>query len=84
MKFFEFFRKCMGKMVGAGAGAKIFDKLELEQEPKFLTSWSRSRTKMDRLRNTVYKGNFYKDAVAENLGKCICRNPRISIVIESV
>jgi hypothetical protein len=34
----------MGKMVGAGA--EIFDKLE--PEPKFLTSWSlsRSRTKM--------------------------------------
>jgi hypothetical protein len=26
---------------------------ELEPEPEFLTSWSRSRTKMDRLRNTV-------------------------------
>jgi hypothetical protein len=38
----------MGKMVGAGA--EIFDKLE--PEPKFKTSWSRSRTKMDRLRNT--------------------------------
>jgi hypothetical protein len=25
---------------------------EPEPEPKFLTSWSRSRTKMDRLRNT--------------------------------
>jgi hypothetical protein len=31
----------MGKMVGAGA--EIFDKLEPEPEPKFLTSWSRSR-----------------------------------------
>jgi hypothetical protein len=25
---------------------------ELELEPEFLTSWSRSRTKMNRLRNT--------------------------------
>jgi hypothetical protein len=40
----------MGKMVEAGA--EIFDKLEPELEPKFLTSRSRSRTKMDRLRNT--------------------------------
>jgi hypothetical protein len=48
MKIFDFFRKYMGKMVGAGA--EIFDKLE--PEPKFFTSWSRSRTKMDRLRNT--------------------------------
>jgi hypothetical protein len=39
MKIFDFFRKYMGKMVGAGA--EIFDKLE--PEPKFLTSWSRSR-----------------------------------------
>jgi hypothetical protein len=31
----------MGKMVGAGA--EIFDKQEPEPEPKFLTSWSRSR-----------------------------------------
>jgi hypothetical protein len=34
MKFFEFFLKYMGKMVGAGAeagaGAEIFDKLEPE------------------------------------------------------
>jgi hypothetical protein len=44
----------MGKMVGAGA--EIFDKLEPEPEPKFLTSWSRSRTKMDRLRNTAHQG----------------------------
>jgi hypothetical protein len=49
MKIFDFFRKYMGKMVGAGA--EIFDKLE--PEPKFFTSWSRSRTKMDRLRNTA-------------------------------
>jgi hypothetical protein len=49
MKIFDFFRKYMGKMVGAGA--EIFDKLE--PEPKFLTSWSRSLTKMDRLRNTA-------------------------------
>jgi hypothetical protein len=43
MKIFDFFRKYMGKMVGAGAGAEIFDKLE--PEPKFLTSWSRSRSR---------------------------------------
>jgi hypothetical protein len=54
MKIFDFFRKYMGKMVGAGAG--IFDKLE--PEPKFLTSWSRSRTKMDRLRNTACKSKY--------------------------
>jgi hypothetical protein len=44
----------MGKMAGAG----IFDKLE--PEPKFLTSWSRSRTKIDRLRNTgkISKNQF--------------------------
>jgi hypothetical protein len=48
--FFEnFLCFSMGKMVGAGA--EIFDKLE--PEPKFVTSWSRSRTKMDRLRNSV-------------------------------
>jgi hypothetical protein len=41
MKIFDFFRKYMGKMVGSGAGAQIFDKME--PEPKFLTSWSRSR-----------------------------------------
>jgi hypothetical protein len=53
MKIFDIFRKYMGKMVGAGA--KIFYKLEPEPELKILTSWSRSRsrTKMDRLRNTV-------------------------------
>jgi hypothetical protein len=33
MKIFDFFRKYMGKMVRAGAGAKIFDKLEPEPEP---------------------------------------------------
>jgi hypothetical protein len=33
----------MGKIVGAGA--EIFDKLEPEPEPKFLTSWSRSRSR---------------------------------------
>jgi hypothetical protein len=38
--FFYFIRKYMGKMVGAGA--------------EILTSWSRSRTKMDQLRNTGY------------------------------
>jgi hypothetical protein len=54
MKIFDFFRKYMGKMVGAGA--EIFDKLE--PEPKFLTSWSRSRTKMDRLRNTGPRSKF--------------------------
>jgi hypothetical protein len=48
MNIFDFFLKFMGTVVGAGA--KIFAKLE--PEPKFLTSWSRSRTKMDRLRNT--------------------------------
>jgi hypothetical protein len=41
MKILDFFRKYMGKMVGAGAGAEIFDKLE--PEPTFLTSRSRSR-----------------------------------------
>jgi hypothetical protein len=41
-------------MVGAGAETEIFDKLEPEPKPKFLTSWSRSRTKMDRLRNTAF------------------------------
>jgi hypothetical protein len=40
----------MRKMVGAGA--EMFDKLEPEPEPKFLTIWSRSRTKTDRLCNT--------------------------------
>jgi hypothetical protein len=45
MKIFDFFRKYMGKMVGAGAGAEIFDKLEPEPEPKFLTSWSGSRSR---------------------------------------
>jgi hypothetical protein len=40
MKIFDFSRKYMGKMVGAGA--EIFDKLE--PEPEFLTSWSRSRS----------------------------------------
>jgi hypothetical protein len=52
MTIFNFFRKYMGKMVGAGA--EIFDKLEPETELKFLTSWSRSRTKMNRLRNTAF------------------------------
>jgi hypothetical protein len=47
----------MRKMVGAGT--EIFDKLE--PEPKFLTSWSRSRTKMDRLRNTgTYSTNYWR------------------------
>jgi hypothetical protein len=40
-EIFDFFRKYMGKIVGAGA--EIFDKLE--PEPKFLTSWSRSRSR---------------------------------------
>jgi hypothetical protein len=31
LKIFQFFIKYMGKMVGAGAGAKIFYKLEPEQ-----------------------------------------------------
>jgi hypothetical protein len=48
MKIIQFFLKYMGKMVGAGA--EIFD--ALEPEPNFLTSWSLSRTEMDRLRNT--------------------------------
>jgi hypothetical protein len=34
MKTLEFFLKCMGKMVGARAGAEIFDKLEPEAEPE--------------------------------------------------
>jgi hypothetical protein len=70
MKIFDFFRKYLGKMVGAGA--EIFDKLEPEPEPKFLTNWSRSRTKMDRLRNTVYgytqPGGSSR--VRENQGRC--------------
>jgi hypothetical protein len=32
-------------MVGAGAGTKIFDKVEPEPDPIFLTSWSRSRSR---------------------------------------
>jgi hypothetical protein len=40
MKIVEFFLIIRGKWS------------ELEPEPEFLTSWSRSRTKMDRLRNT--------------------------------
>jgi hypothetical protein len=47
MKTYAFFLKYMGKIVGAGA--EIFDKVE--PGAKFLKSWS--RTKMDRLRNTV-------------------------------
>jgi hypothetical protein len=43
MKIFDFFRKYMGKMVGAGA--EIFDKLEPEPEPKFLRSRSRAAQK---------------------------------------
>jgi hypothetical protein len=38
MKIVEFFLILLGKWP--------------EPEPEFLTSWSRSRTKMDRLRNT--------------------------------
>jgi hypothetical protein len=38
MKIIEFFLIILGKLS--------------EPEPEFLTSWSRSRTKMDRLRNT--------------------------------
>jgi hypothetical protein len=34
MKFFKFFLKHMGKTVGAGAGAEIFDKLEPEPHKK--------------------------------------------------
>jgi hypothetical protein len=40
MKIVEFFLIIWGKWP------------ELEPEPEFLTSWSRSHTKMDRLRNT--------------------------------
>jgi hypothetical protein len=72
MKIFDFFRKYMGKMVGAGA--EIFDKLETE--PKFLTSWSRSRTKMDRLRNTggdtviiLVNAGILKGKVSRDWGK---------------
>jgi hypothetical protein len=43
MKIIEFFLNYAGKMVRAGAGAVIFDMLELELEPE----------KMDRLRNFV-------------------------------
>jgi hypothetical protein len=50
MKTYEFFLKYMRKMVGAGA--EIFDKLEPETEPEFLTSWSQSRTKIYQLRKT--------------------------------
>jgi hypothetical protein len=48
MKIVEFFKIIWGKWY------------ELEPEPEFLTSWSRSwsRTKMDRLRNTAYQ-NLY-------------------------
>jgi hypothetical protein len=44
MKIVEFFLILWGKLS------------EVEPEPEFLTSWSRSwsRTKMDRLRNTAY------------------------------
>jgi hypothetical protein len=34
-------------------------KLEPDPEPKFLTSWSRSRTKIDRLRKTEFIYNFF-------------------------
>jgi hypothetical protein len=47
MKIYEFFLIIWGKLS------------ELEPEPEFLTSWSWSRTKMDRLRNT---GNMFEDA----------------------
>jgi hypothetical protein len=39
---------------------------ELEPEPEFLTSWSRSRTKMNRLRNT---GNQSQNDFREIPGK---------------
>jgi hypothetical protein len=57
-KFLIFFENIWGKW--SKPGAEIFDKLEPEPEPKFLTSWSRSRsrTKMDRLRNTGYRYPF--------------------------
>jgi hypothetical protein len=49
MKIVEFFLIIWGK----------WSELELEPEPEFLASWSRSRswsrTKMDRLRNTAKK-----------------------------
>jgi hypothetical protein len=67
MKIFDFFRKYKGKMVRAGGGAEIFDKLEPEPEPepepKFLTSWSQSRTKMDRLRNTGQNAEMFKRTI---------------------
>jgi hypothetical protein len=45
---------------------------EQEAEPKFLTSWSLSRTKMDRLRNN---GN---DPCLSSENSCIfCKNPNI-------
>jgi hypothetical protein len=44
MKIIEFFLIIRGKL----------SELELEPEPEFLTSWSRSRTKIDRLRNSFY------------------------------
>jgi hypothetical protein len=45
MKIVEFFLIIWGKC------------FELDPEPEFLTSWSRSRTKMDRLCNTVCMSN---------------------------
>jgi hypothetical protein len=48
-----------------GAGAEIFEKLE--PEPKLLTGCSRSRTKMDRIRNTVFKGSTGNSLLGPNL-----------------
>jgi hypothetical protein len=47
MKIVEFFL-----ITGTGIWGKW---CKLEPEPEFLTSWSWSRTKMDRLRNTGFK-----------------------------
>jgi hypothetical protein len=47
MKIFELFIGYMGKMVGAEAGAGAGAGNEI------LTSWSRSRTKIDRILNTA-------------------------------
>jgi hypothetical protein len=52
MKIVEFFIIIWGKLS------------ELEPEPEFFTSWSRSRTKMDRLRNTAHVNfSVHKQAV---------------------
>jgi hypothetical protein len=56
IKILEFFLKYAGK---------LWEKPELE--PEYLTSWSRCRTKMDRLRNT---GHYNKYTVIENNIRC--------------